>query len=91
MKKILIFSTAYIPFIGGAEIAIKEIAERLTDIEGEDEPFIKELIRATGVVVVHGGGFGQKPGTQHFRVVFLPPEATLRRAFAAISHFITGR
>jgi len=30
-KKILIFSTAYFPFIGGAEIAIKEITDRLLD------------------------------------------------------------
>ncbi len=30
MKKILIFSTAYIPFIGGAEIAVKEITDRLS-------------------------------------------------------------
>lgn len=29
MKKVLIFSTAYIPFIGGAEIAVKEITDRL--------------------------------------------------------------
>ncbi len=31
MKKILIFSTAYFPFVGGAEIAIKEITNRITD------------------------------------------------------------
>jgi len=31
-KKILIFSLAYHPFIGGAEIAIKEITERLGDV-----------------------------------------------------------
>lgn len=30
MKKILIFSTAYSPFIGGAEVAVKEITERLS-------------------------------------------------------------
>lgn len=29
-KKILIFSTAYFPFVGGAEVAIKEITERLS-------------------------------------------------------------
>jgi glycosyltransferase involved in cell wall biosynthesis len=29
--KILIFSTAYFPFVGGAEIAVKEITERLGD------------------------------------------------------------
>ncbi len=28
-KKILIFSTAYLPFVGGAEIAVKEITDRL--------------------------------------------------------------
>ena len=30
-KKILIFSTAYFPFVGGAEVAIKEITNRLGD------------------------------------------------------------
>lgn len=30
-KKVLIFSTAYYPFVGGAEIAIKEITDRLLD------------------------------------------------------------
>lgn len=29
MKRVLIFSTAYFPFVGGAEIAIKEITDRL--------------------------------------------------------------
>jgi glycosyltransferase involved in cell wall biosynthesis len=29
MKKILIFSTGYFPFVGGAEIAVKEITDRL--------------------------------------------------------------
>lgn len=33
MKKILIFSTAYYPFIGGAEVAIKEITDRIDDFE----------------------------------------------------------
>lgn len=33
MKKILIFSLAYYPYIGGAEIAIKEITDRVGDIE----------------------------------------------------------
>jgi glycosyltransferase involved in cell wall biosynthesis len=33
MKKVLIFSIAYHPFIGGAEIAIKEITDRNPDFE----------------------------------------------------------
>ena len=28
-KRILIFSTAYYPFVGGAEVAVKEITDRL--------------------------------------------------------------
>jgi len=31
--RILIFSTAYFPFIGGAEVAIKEITDRLDDVQ----------------------------------------------------------
>ncbi|MFH1662130.1 MAG: glycosyltransferase family 4 protein [Candidatus Falkowbacteria bacterium] len=33
MKKVLIFSTAYYPFIGGAEVAVKEITDRIKDAE----------------------------------------------------------
>src|SRR3989344_5951494 len=31
--RVLIFSTAYLPLIGGAELAVKEITDRLHDIE----------------------------------------------------------
>ncbi|MBI4836926.1 MAG: glycosyltransferase [Candidatus Portnoybacteria bacterium] len=33
MKKIIIFSTAYLPMIGGAELAVKEITDRISDCE----------------------------------------------------------
>ncbi len=52
------------------------------DIPESDEIFVKELIRQKHVMVVHGSGFGQKPGTQHFRIVFLPDEKTLTKAYA---------
>jgi alanine-synthesizing transaminase len=57
----------------------------------DDEKFILELLDATGVLFVHGSGFGQKPGTQHFRVVFLPPERILTEAFDALGQFIKRR
>jgi len=53
-----------------------------------DETFIPRMIRETGVVVVPGSGFGQRPGTAHFRVVFLPPKEVLRRAYEAIGAFV---
>lgn len=33
MRRILIFSTAYLPHIGGAEVAVKEITERIGDFQ----------------------------------------------------------
>lgn len=57
-------------------------------IEESDDHFVKELIKATGVVVVPGEGFGQVPGTKHFRVVFLPPQEILEKAFSLITDFI---
>lgn len=61
------------------------------DIPESDEIFVKELIRQKHVMVVHGSGFGQKPGTQHFRIVFLPDEETLTSAYAGIADFIRER
>jgi hypothetical protein len=33
MKRVLIFSLAYYPHVGGAEVALKEITDRIPDIE----------------------------------------------------------
>jgi len=61
------------------------------DIPERDEIFVKELLLQKHVLVVHGSGFGQKPGTQHFRIVFLPDEPTLERAYGAIGDFMRER
>ncbi len=52
-----------------------------------DAHWTSELIKETGVVVVPGSGFGQVPGTNHFRIVFLPPENILEKAYKAIAQF----
>jgi len=57
------------------------------DIKNEDSHFVSEQIKATGVVVVPGSGFGQKPGTKHFRVVFLPQDDVLEKAYKNIGEF----
>lgn len=61
------------------------------DIAEEDEVFVKELLLQKHVLVVHGSGFGQKAGTRHFRIVFLPDEQTLTNAYAAMADFMTKR
>ena len=52
-----------------------------------DNHFVAELIKETGVVVVPGTGFGQLPGTSHFRVVFLPQDEVLIKAYKSIAAF----
>ena len=63
---------------------------RLEITEGDDV-FVKELCRQKHILVVHGSGFGQKPGTRHFRIVFLPEEPTLAKAYQSIGDFIRAR
>ncbi len=57
------------------------------EIKNSDNHFVAELIKETGVVVVPGTGFGQIPGTNHMRIVFLPPEEVLEKAYAKIGEF----
>jgi alanine-synthesizing transaminase len=61
------------------------------DIPETDDVFVKELCLQKHVLVVHGSGFGQKPGTRHFRIVFLPDEQTLAKAYQGIGEFISQR
>lgn len=53
-----------------------------------DLEFVKRLILEEGVVLVHGSGFGQKPGTKHFRIIFLPEEQVLLEGLRRIERFI---
>ncbi|HEV8592666.1 MAG TPA: glycosyltransferase family 4 protein [Pyrinomonadaceae bacterium] len=62
MKKILIFSLAYFPkYVGGAEVAIKEITDRITDVEFHliTNRYDSTLptIEKVGNVLVHRIGF----------------------------------
>jgi alanine-synthesizing transaminase len=61
------------------------------EIPESDEDFVRDLLLEKQVLVVHGSGFGQAPETRHFRIVFLPDEPTLARAYAGIADFIRER
>ena len=58
------------------------------EIPEDDVEWNKRVIMETGVVVVHGTGFGQRPGSKHFRVVFLPDERTLEQSFEKLADFM---
>jgi aspartate/methionine/tyrosine aminotransferase len=52
-----------------------------------DQEFVVELLKKTGVLTVHGSGFGTKYGSGHFRIVFLPDLKTLGFALDEIEKF----
>lgn len=52
-----------------------------------DELYCLKLVDATGVVVVPGSGFGQAPGSWHFRTTFLPPENKLDGVLDRVATF----
>ncbi len=58
------------------------------DIPGDDLDFVKGVLTEKQVLVVHGSGFGQAPGTKHFRIVFLPDEQTLTKAYAGMADYL---
>ncbi|MFQ5941777.1 MAG: aminotransferase class I/II-fold pyridoxal phosphate-dependent enzyme [Nitrososphaerales archaeon] len=55
-----------------------------------DLDFVMELLKTTGVLSVHGSGFGKKYGQGHFRMVFLPPLETLEEAMNKLEKFMSN-
>ena len=53
-----------------------------------DADWVRKLLMETGVLCVHGEGFGQVPGSHHFRIVFLPDMDTLRKGYDKIEEFM---
>jgi len=52
-----------------------------------DEEFVIALVRATGILCVHGSGFGMPPSEGFLRVVFLAPPAELAEIYTQIVAF----
>ena len=55
-----------------------------------DKHFVLDLLNETGILTVHGSGFGSNFGTDHFRIVYLPQEQILDEAMDKLEHFING-
>ena len=52
-----------------------------------DEDYVLALLRSTGILCVHGSGFGMPPEQGTFRIVFLANPAELASIFADIGTF----
>ncbi|KAF6245448.1 aminotransferase class I/II-fold pyridoxal phosphate-dependent enzyme [Nitrosopumilus sp. b2] len=54
-----------------------------------DKEFVTKLLESKGVLTVHGSGFGEKYGSGHFRLVYLPSLEILDSAMNKIEEFVT--
>jgi aspartate/methionine/tyrosine aminotransferase len=52
-----------------------------------DEEYVLALLRQTGVLCVHGSGFGLDPAEGYFRVVFLASPEELRAIYDVMANF----
>ena len=54
----------------------------------DDKEFTIDLLNKTGVLAVHGSGFGRISGSEHFRIVYLPSEEILEEAMNRLEDFV---
>ena len=54
----------------------------------DDQHFVIDLLNKTGVLTVHGSGFGSAYGSNHFRIVYLAPEEILEKAMDRLESFL---
>ena len=52
-----------------------------------DFHYCLNLLEETGICVVPGSGFGQKPHTYHFRITFLPPVDEIKEVVKKLKEF----
>ncbi|HET6808593.1 MAG TPA: aminotransferase class I/II-fold pyridoxal phosphate-dependent enzyme [Nitrososphaera sp.] len=57
----------------------------------DDQHFVIDLLNNTGVLTVHGSGFGSTYGSGHFRIVYLPPEEILEKAMDKLERFLNTK
>jgi alanine-synthesizing transaminase len=69
----------------GAFYAFPRIEDNKYD---SDKEFVIQLLKKTGILTVHGSGFGTQYGTGHFRMVFLPEIPVLEVALDKIEKFV---
>ena len=59
--------------------------------KNKDKDFVLDLLHSKYVLTVHGSGFSEKYGKNHFRIVFLPSEEILVDAFDRIDNLLKER
>jgi alanine transaminase len=71
----------------GVDVAAMSEPERGAYDAGRDNAYCMALLEETGICVVPGSGFGQEPGTLHFRTTFLPSRDEIEELVARLKAF----
>lgn len=69
------------------KIPPKAIEAALKQGSSPDSFYTMSLLENTGICVVSGSGFGQKPGTYHFRTTILPQKDKLIEMLKLFENF----
>ena len=76
-----------LPHKKSVDIAKLTPGARMKYEAARDSEYCLRLLEETGICVVPGSGFGQLPGTLHFRTTFLPPKDDIRALVEKIRKF----
>ncbi|PSS07279.1 Alanine aminotransferase [Actinidia chinensis var. chinensis] len=71
-------------------LPLKAIKTAEAEKTAPDAFYCRRLLNATGIVVVPGSGFGQVPGTWHFRCTILPQEDKIPAVVSRLTDFHKG-
>jgi aspartate/methionine/tyrosine aminotransferase len=76
-----------LPHEKGIDLDAKTPQERFEYEAKRDSDYCMALLEETGICVVPGSGFGQLPGTLHFRTTFLPPKEEIEELVTKLGAF----
>jgi aspartate/methionine/tyrosine aminotransferase len=69
------------------DVSKMSAGERAEYDSRRDNDYCMKLLEETGICVVPGSGFGQMPGTLHFRTTFLPPKEEIEELVVNMKRF----
>ncbi|KAL0128405.1 hypothetical protein PUN28_003583 [Cardiocondyla obscurior] len=69
------------------EIPSKAVEAAAAKGQEPDVFYAFKLLESTGICVIPGSGFGQKPGTFHFRTTILPQKDKIKTMLGALKQF----
>jgi alanine transaminase len=81
------FVRFHLPPDPDVDLATLTPEQRLEHEAKRDTEYCLRLLEETGICVVPGSGFGQEPGTLHFRTTFLPSEREIGEVVRELKAF----